>query len=103
MDKHTKALELDKILEMVAGECSSADGAELARKLEPVFTAAEARWLLEETDAAFVAMAKFGAPSFYGMKNVTNPLRRAQAGGGLGLRELLDIAGTLRTLSLIHI
>ena len=98
MDKHTKALELDKILEMVAGECSSADGAELARKLEPVFTAAEARWLLEETDAAFVAMAKFGAPSFYGMKNVTNPLRRAQAGGGLGLRELLDIAGTLRTI-----
>ena len=98
MDKHTKALELDKILEMVAGECSSADGAELARKLEPVFTEAEARWLLEETDAAFVAMAKFGAPSFYGMKNVTNPLRRAQAGGGLGLRELLDIAGTLRTI-----
>ena len=98
MDKHTKALELDKILEMVAGECSSADGAELARKLEPVFTAAEARWLLEETDAAFVAMAKFGAPSFYGMKNVTNALRRAQAGGGLGLRELLDIAGTLRTI-----
>ena len=98
MDKHTKALELDKILEMVAGECSSADGAELARKLEPVFTAAEARWLLEETDAAFVAMAKFGAPSFYGMKNVTNPLRRAQAGGGLGLRELLDIAVTLRTI-----
>lgn len=98
MDKHTKALELDKILEMVAGECSSADGAELARELEPVFTAAEARWLLEETDAAFVAMAKFGAPSFYGMKNVTNPLRRAQAGGGLGLRELLDIAGTLRTI-----
>lgn len=98
MDKHTKALELDKILEMVAGECSSADGAELARKLEPVFTAAETRWLLEETDAAFVAMAKFGAPSFYGMKNVTNPLRRAQAGGGLGLRELLDIAGTLRTI-----
>ena len=91
MDKHTKALELDKILEMVAAEASSEDGAQLARELSPVHTAAEAKWLLEETDAAFVAMAKFGAPSFYGMKNVTNPLRRAQAGGGLGLRELLDI------------
>lgn len=98
MDKHTKALELDKILEMVAAEASSEDGAQLARKLSPVHTAAEAKWLLEETDAAFVAMAKFGAPSFYGMKNVTNPLRRAQAGGGLGLRELLDIGATLRTI-----
>ena len=98
MDKHTKALELDKILEMVAAEASSEDGAQLARELSPVHTAAEAKWLLEETDAAFVAMAKFGAPSFYGMKNVTNPLRRAQAGGGLGLRELLDIGVTLRTI-----
>ena len=98
MDKHTKALELDKILEMVAEECSSQDGAQLARELEPVHTAAEAQWLLGETDAAFVAMAKYGAPSFYGMKNVTNSLRRAQAGGGLGLRELLDIGATLRTI-----
>lgn len=98
MDKHYRALEFDKVLEMVAAECSSGDGAQLARELSPVYTAAEAQWLLQETDAAFVAMAKFGAPSFYGMKNVTNPLRRAQAGGGLGLRELLDIGGTLRTI-----
>ncbi len=98
MDKNYRALELDKILEMVANETTGEDAAEQVRKIKPVFTAAEARYLLEETDAAFVLMAKFGAPSFYGLKNVTNALRRAQAGGGLGFRELLDIAGTLRAI-----
>ncbi len=98
MDKNYRALELDKILEMVAKETTCEDGAALVRSIEPVHTPAEARRLLEETDAAFVLMAKFGAPSFYGMKNVANALRRAQAGGGLGLRELLDIGGTLRAI-----
>lgn len=98
MDKNYKALELDKILEMVAQETTCEDGAALAREITPVYTAAETRLLLEETDAAFVLMAKFGAPSFHGLKNVTSPLRRAQAGGGLGMKELLDIAGTLRAI-----
>ncbi|MCH5353591.1 MAG: endonuclease MutS2 [Acutalibacter sp.] len=98
MDKNYKALELDKILEMVANETTCDDAAEQARNIRPVYTAAEARYLLEETDAAFVLMAKFGAPSFSGLKNVTNALRRAQAGGGLGFRELLDVAETLRAI-----
>ena len=98
MDKNYRALELDKILEMVAAEASCPDGAELARAIQPVYTAAEARRLLEETDAAFVLMAKFGGPSFYGLRNVTNALRRAQAGGGLGLPELLAVGGTLRAI-----
>ncbi len=98
MDKNYRALELDKILEMVAKEATCPDAAELARAIQPVYTAAEARHLLEETDAAFVLMAKFGAPSFYGLQNVTNALRRAQAGGGLGLPELLAVGATLRAI-----
>ena len=98
MDKNYRALELDKILEMVAKEATCPDAAELARAIQPVYTAAEARHLLEETDAAFVLMAKFGAPSFYGLQNVTNALRRAQAGGGLGLPELLAVGATLRVI-----
>ena len=98
MDKNYRALELDKILEMVAKEATCPDAAELARAIQPVYTAAGARHLLEETDAAFVLMAKFGAPSFYGLQNVTNALRRAQAGGGLGLPELLAVGATLRAI-----
>ena len=98
MDKNYRALELDKILELVAAETTCEDAADLARGILPVHTAGEARYLLEETDAAFVLMAKFGGPSFNGLKNVTNALRRAQAGGGLGMKELLDVAGTLRAV-----
>ena len=98
MNKNYRALELDKILDLVAGETTCDDAAEAVRSIEPVKTASEARMLLEETDAAFVLMAKFGGPSFRDLKNVSNPLRRAQAGGSLGMRELLDVAGTLRSI-----
>lgn len=98
MDKNYRALELDKILELVAQEATCPDAEEQARSIKPAYTAAEVRYLLEETDAAFVLMAKFGAPSFTGLKNVKNALRRAQAGGGLGMRELLDVAETLRAI-----
>ncbi len=98
MDKNYRALELDKILDLVAAETTCDDAAEAVRSIEPVKSAGEARLLLEETDAAFVLMAKFGGPSFRDLKNVSNPLRRAQAGGSLGMRELLDVAGTLRSI-----
>ena len=98
MDKHYRALELDKILDLVAKETTCEDAAQLALELEPSTDTEEVKALLAETDAAYVMTAKFGAPSFYGMKNVTGPLRRAQAGGGLGFRELLDVAGTLRAI-----
>ncbi len=98
MDKNYRALELDKILDLVAAETTCDDAAEAVRSIEPVKSAGEARLLLKETDAAFVLMAKFGGPSFRDLKNVSNPLRRAQAGGSLGMRELLDVAGTLRSI-----
>ena len=98
MEKNYRALELDKILKMLAEEATCEDAAEMALSLSPVHTKEQAEMLLGETDAAFVMMAKFGAPSFYGIKNVTNPLRRAQAGGGLNMTELLGVGGTLRAI-----
>lgn len=98
MNRNYIALELDKILEKLAQETAGYDAADMARELQPVFTAAQVQLLLDETDAAYVLMAKFGAPSFYGFTNVTNPARRAQAGGGLNMKELLDVAQTLRAI-----
>ncbi len=96
MNKHYHALELDKVLELLAAQATCEDAAEAARALQPSPYLGEVQRLLDETDAAFCLMAKFGAPPFGDVKNVSNSLRRAQAGAMLTLPELLRIAGTLR-------
>jgi len=96
--RHYRALELDKILKMLADETACDDAAELALQLTPSTSLPEVQRLLEETDEAHVLLARFGAPSFSGLKNVTNSLRRAEAGGTLNMGELLRIAAVLRNL-----
>ena len=98
MNRNYKALELPKILKMLAQECTCPDAAEEALKIEPSPDLETVEKLIKETDDAFVLMAKFGAPSFYGLKNVVNALRRAEAGGVLNLSELLNLSFTLKTI-----
>ena len=96
--RHYRALELDKILKLLAAETACDDAAELALQLVPCVSLSEVRNLLAETDDAHTLMARFGSPSFSGLKNVISSLRRAEAGGTLNMPELLHIAGVLRTL-----
>ncbi|WP_442867949.1 endonuclease MutS2 [Caproiciproducens sp. CPB-2] len=98
MQRHYRALELDKIRKLLAAETACEDAAELALRLTPSVSLSEVQRLLADTDEAFTLMARFGAPSFGGLYNMTNSLRRAEAGGTLNMAELLRIAGVLRTL-----
>ena len=98
MNRNHQSLELDKVLELLAAETTCADAAVLARELTPVPYLSQVQRLMEETDAAYRLMAQFGSPSFGQVKNVTNALRRAEAGASLSLREFLDIAETLRVI-----
>lgn len=98
MNKHFEALELPKILERLAGFTACPDAREAALTLSPKNEYFEAQSLLDQTEAAHTLIAKFGAPSFGGLKNVQNSLHRAQAGGTLSMRELLDIAQVLRVI-----
>ena len=98
MNKHFEALELPKILERLAGFTACPDAREAALALSPKNEYFEAQSLLDQTEAAHTLIAKFGAPSFGGLKNVQNSLHRAQAGGTLSMRELLDIAQILRVI-----
>ena len=101
IQKHMKTIELDKVLEMLAEKTACADAADFARNLIPVTEIEEVQQMLSETDTAYQMMARFGAPSFYGLQQIVNSLRRAQSGGVLNLEEFLSIAGVLRAMRTI--
>lgn len=98
MNRNDQALELDKVLELLAEQTTCSDAALLARQLTPSCELTEVRRRLQDTEAAYQLMAQFGSPSFGQVKNVTNALRRAEAGACLSLREFLDIGETLRVI-----
>ena len=98
MNKHLTALEFNKILERLAEFTCCEDSRELALGLRPVHRLDEAQALMNQTRDAHMLLARFGGPSFGGMKNVNNALHRADAGSTLSMHELLQIAETLRVI-----
>lgn len=102
MNKHFKALELDVVLEMLAQQASCDDAKEEALSLIPASDINEAELLLSQTEDAFSLLARFGSPSFSGLKNVNNALARAAAGASLNPKELLDVAYNLRAVRSLY-
>ncbi len=91
-------LELDKILALLADCAGMNDAKELCLSLEPSSNIETVKSRLAETDEAYIMIAKYGAPSFGGAKNVGGPLARAEAGSVLSIKELLNIGETLRII-----
>ena len=96
MNKNHKSLELDKILVLLSKHTSCEDALELALGLTPSKDIETVKKLLCETGDAHMLIARFGAPSFYGLKNCNNSLKRAESGGILSPGELMSIASLLR-------
>ena len=97
-DKHAKSIEFDKVLERLADFTSCDDARYDATHLRPESNLDLARALLNQTVDAHMLLARFGGPSFGGLKNVNNALSRANAGSVLNTKELLDIGGVLRVI-----
>lgn len=102
MNKHYDALELGSVLNMLAQEAASDDAKSKVAELVPAAEIGEAELLLSQTEDAFSLIARFGGPSFSGLKNVNNAVSRAAAGGELNTSELLSIAGTLRAVRSLY-
>ena len=90
-----RTLELPAVLDLLAQEASSAAAKDVARALSPSGDRAEVERRLNETSAAAQLMVVKGSPSFSGVKDVRASLQRADMGGVLNTRELIDIARVL--------
>ena len=94
-EKSIRTLELPAVLEMLSARAVSEAAREKSRRIMPATDRQEVLRLLDETDAAKERLGLYGSPSFSGVKDVSEPLARADRGGMLNTRELLNIAGLL--------
>ena len=94
-EKSIRTLELPAVLEKLAAKAVSQAAKDRCLKLTPSTDVEEVLRLLDETDAAKERLGLHGSPSFSGVKDVSAALTRADHGGMLNTRELLDIAGVL--------
>ena len=95
-DKSIRTLELPAVLAMLADQTNSAEARERALATSPRTAVDEVERLQGETDAAREMIGLRGSPAFSGIKPVRESLYRADRGGTLNTRELLDISGVLR-------
>ncbi len=94
--KSFNTLELPAVLELLAAQATSQSAKERALLLLPSINIYEIQEWQRETSDARNLIGINGNPSFYGVKDVSNALARADIGGMLSTRELLDIASVLR-------
>ncbi len=95
-DKSIRTLELPAVLRMLSEQTNSAEARERALATVPQTDEEDVGHLQDETDAARDMIGLKGSPAFSGIKPVAESLYRADHGGALNTRELLDIAGVLR-------
>lgn len=101
-EKSLITLELPAVLDMLSNQAVGETAKELALGLLPSGDRAEVKRRLDETSAAKTMMIVRGSPSFSGVKDVRPSLARADLGGALNTRELLDIAKVLQCARLVR-
>ena len=95
-DKSQAKLELDRVLTMLSSCAGSSDGKAACLALAPSSDLEQVQQWLDETTTAVTLSTKKGYPGFADTKDITASLDRAERGGTLQPKELLNIGGVLR-------
>ena len=95
-EKSIQTLELPRVLELLAAQAATEEGKDRCRALRPFTDPDDVQRLQKETSAACSMIVLRGTPPLSGVRPVAASLQRADMGGALNTRELLDIAALLR-------
>jgi len=95
-EKSIETLELPKVLALLSEQAVTDEGKERCALLRPFTDTEDVKRALAETTAAVELISLHGSPYFGGVKPVAASLQRADMGGALNTRELLEIAAVLR-------
>ena len=95
-EKSLQTLELPRVLELLAAQAATEEGKDRCRALRPSTDPDDVQRLQKETSAACSMIVLRGTPPLSGVRPVAASLHRADMGGALNTRELLDIAALLR-------
>lgn len=95
-EKSIQKLGLDQVLSLLSECAGSFEGKAACLRLQPVSDLEDVQTLLDETTAATQLCTRKGNPGFSGLHDVSAVLERANRGGCLHPKELLEIGGVLR-------
>ncbi len=98
MNKYLRTLELDKILEMLAGLASNDETRRMALEIKPDSDLERVRYETLKTSQALELSVQYGTPPFINFKDISTPAARAKSGAVISLRDLMDIAAMLRQI-----
>lgn len=95
LQRELRILEYDKVKEQLVSFAASSLGKERAERLLPSFDVEKVKRMQEETDEAAIVIRLKGQAPLGGIYDIRPQVKRAEIGGALNPRELLDIASTI--------
>lgn len=95
MNNYCEVLELHKVLALLGKECANNKTKELALNLRPSTDLFTVKREVEKTAASLELSIKYGTPYFTDIKDITGSVKRAESGGVLSLKELIEIKRVL--------
>lgn len=102
-ERSLRALEYDKIINLLKSECLCVESSSLCEELRPFDNIDDAKLALTHTEDACRLSLRFGGPNFFGLHNCDDSIQRAKIGSSLTAHELLKIKSLLFCIrSLAH-